>query len=260
MKTCKIEGCNRTVWGKNLCKGHYLKEYPPKPLKKSHLKVNRGTKTLRKYSPTTQAKRELKQAKNKELHKWFVEAIWNKRPHYSEISGKYLGKEPKTTFFHHIYPKSRYGELEFKEENIILLTPDEHAEVESNPLKFTQINTRRELLRQKLKKSTMKAAKVVKAKWKGNTPGLNGSIIEIEFDSMPFLLLDRITHLPFIGQYLVINEIDGNCVKTQLLSMHPQYEWFPVEKLQENIEFFNIDRDTDLEELKEYMNKNEPKR
>lgn len=73
--------------------------------------------------------------------------IWRKRVHKSEISGSYLGKEALRTFFHHILPKNKYTLAKFDEENIILLTPEEHEEVENNMFKFEEINKRRSYLK-----------------------------------------------------------------------------------------------------------------
>jgi hypothetical protein len=78
--------------------------------------------------------------------KEFFMSIWNKNPHRSEVSGEYLGKEPLTVFFHHILPKSKYPQACFDEENIILLTLDEHTNVESNMYKYDIINSKREHL------------------------------------------------------------------------------------------------------------------
>ncbi len=64
----------------------------------------------------------------------------------SITSGEYLGKEPLTIFFHHILPKEKYPEACFDEENIILLTLDEHTNVESNMYKYDIVNTKRQLL------------------------------------------------------------------------------------------------------------------
>ena len=82
-------------------------------------------------------------------HLFFMD-IWRKRPHRSEISGVYLGKEPSSAFFHHILPKNKYPEVRMDEENIILLTIDEHADVESDMYKFDIINQRRINLLKKL--------------------------------------------------------------------------------------------------------------
>lgn len=80
--------------------------------------------------------------------------IWQKRRHYSEVSGRWLGKEALTVFFHHILPKSKYQEAMFDEENIILLTFDEHAKVENDPTCFEEVNKRREQLKLKYDRSS----------------------------------------------------------------------------------------------------------
>ena len=50
-------------------------------------------------------------------------------------------------YFHHILPKSKYPEAKYDEENIILLTPQEHSSVESDMYKYEEVNRRRELLK-----------------------------------------------------------------------------------------------------------------
>ena len=76
----------------------------------------------------------------------FFKRIWKERPHKSEISGKSLGKEPLSVFFHHILPKNKYPEFRMDEENIILLTVDEHANVEADIYRYDKINTIRKYL------------------------------------------------------------------------------------------------------------------
>ena len=83
-----------------------------------------------------------------EMHLFFLE-IWKKKPHKSEISGTYLGSEALSTFFHNILPKSKYPEASLDEENIILLTWEEHDQVEMDPTRYEEVNKRRELLKQK---------------------------------------------------------------------------------------------------------------
>lgn len=75
--------------------------------------------------------------------------IWKKRLHYSEVSMDYLGKEPLTVFFHHILPKEKYPQAAFDEENIILLTLEEHDQVEMDPTRYEEINKKREQLKKK---------------------------------------------------------------------------------------------------------------
>ena len=83
-----------------------------------------------------------------ELHAFFNK-IWKKKMHYSEVSMDYLGKEPLTVFFHHILPKEKYPEASLDEENIILLTLEEHDNVEKDMYKYEIVNKRRELLQTK---------------------------------------------------------------------------------------------------------------
>ena len=50
-------------------------------------------------------------------------------------------------FFHHILPKKQYPQAEFDEENIILLTLEEHDQVEMDMYRYPEINKRREQLK-----------------------------------------------------------------------------------------------------------------
>ena len=75
--------------------------------------------------------------------------IWKKKRHYSEVSGVYLGKEPMSTYFHHILPKEKYPQACLDEENIILLTLEEHSNVENDIYRYEEINNRRISLKEK---------------------------------------------------------------------------------------------------------------
>jgi hypothetical protein len=79
----------------------------------------------------------------------FFSSIWKKRNHYSEISGTYLGKDPLSIYFHHILSKEKYPEAMFDEENIVLLTLDEHTDIENNMYKFEDVNEQRNYLKTK---------------------------------------------------------------------------------------------------------------
>ncbi len=118
---------------------------PRKKLASKGAPLERG-KPLRKFKNALPSKGGVSQP-NKD-HLFFTE-IWKKRPHRSEISGVYLGKEASSAFFHHILPKNKYPEVRMDEENIILLTLDEHADVESDMYKFDIINQRRTKLLKK---------------------------------------------------------------------------------------------------------------
>jgi len=84
--------------------------------------------------------------KTLEMQNFFL-SIWNIKPHKSEISGQYLGKEPLSIYFHHIIPKNKYPEACFDEENIVILSFEEHQIVESDMYKYEEINKRREQLK-----------------------------------------------------------------------------------------------------------------
>jgi hypothetical protein len=72
--------------------------------------------------------------------------IWTNRPHKSEVSGDHLGNEPLSVFFHHILAKEKYPQAAFDEENIILLTLQEHDQVEMDMYRYEEVNNRREKL------------------------------------------------------------------------------------------------------------------
>lgn len=74
---------------------------------------------------------ETKEQRAERRRKLFLE-IWRNRvdmmgDHYSEVSGEKLPKKFSTIFFDHLLERSKYPELEFEEENIILCTGDEHT-------------------------------------------------------------------------------------------------------------------------------------
>ena len=79
--------------------------------------------------------------------------IWKKKRHYSEVSGVYLGKEPMSTYFHHILPKEKYPQACLDEENIILLTLEEHSNVENDMYRYEEVNKRRNHLLTKYERS-----------------------------------------------------------------------------------------------------------
>lgn len=85
--------------------------------------------------------------KENEIMRDFFLKIWKKRLHYSQVSMDYLGKEPLSVFFHHILSKEKYPQACFDEENIVLLTIEEHDGVEKDMYKYPEINRRRELLK-----------------------------------------------------------------------------------------------------------------
>ena len=89
-----------------------------------------------------------KETKTDEMREFFL-SIWKKKSHFSEVSGKFLGNVPRTTFFHHILSKSKYPDAAFDEENIILLTWEEHEQVENDIYRYEEVNNRRKYLKLK---------------------------------------------------------------------------------------------------------------
>ena len=118
--------------GKN-CDGEYCFQHKArKPLSQSRLK------------PTLTPKKGVSDGYI--IQREMFLSIWKKKPHRSEVSNTYLGSEAMSTYFHHILPKEKYPEACLDEENIILLTIDEHANVESDMYKYDKINTIRTYL------------------------------------------------------------------------------------------------------------------
>lgn len=102
----------------------------------------------RKRIPTNTSRDVLILEEKPSMRDFFIN-IWKKREHRSEVSGEYLGNEPLSVFFHHILPKEKYPQSALDDENIILLTLDEHSNVENDIYKYEEVNKRRELLRVK---------------------------------------------------------------------------------------------------------------
>lgn len=123
-KTCNIENCSNPVWGGGLCSRHITK----KKLQTRKTQVN--------------------SEKISKMRSFFLE-IWKNRPHVSEVSGEKLGKQPLTIYFHHILSKEKYPEAMYDEENIVLLSGDEHGNVESDMYRYEYVNNLRNYLKTK---------------------------------------------------------------------------------------------------------------
>lgn len=118
--------------GKN-CEKEYCFIHKPNKAMIQQVGIRRASKTLQNVERVNQMMS-------------LFSNIWDKRPHKSEVSGEYLGKEILNIFFHHILPKSKYPQAALDEENIILLTLEEHDNVEIDIYRYEEINKRRELL------------------------------------------------------------------------------------------------------------------
>ena len=128
MNTCPTCGAK--------CEGsHCFRHKPRKPLPKMSSRFVKKLDNSRNIS---------------EMRDFFLQ-VWRKRSHHSEVSGKYLGSEPLTVFFHHILPKEKYPQAALDEENIILLTLEEHDQVEMDVYRYEEVNDRRSYLKIKYK-------------------------------------------------------------------------------------------------------------
>ena len=118
----------------NNCEGEYCFRHKPRKKLSSKLskKLDKSEEVIRQIS---------------EMQEFFLQ-IWKRRLHYSQVSMDYLGSEPLTIFFHHILPKEKYPQAKHDEDNIILLTLEEHDNVERDMYKYEIIN----IMRQKLLK------------------------------------------------------------------------------------------------------------
>ena len=134
-KICKT--CSRLVpslWKSGECKSCSMKSNPPKPIKKQ--------------SAQGRIKAGLDKITTQRLHTWF-NLLWENEPHYSEISGTWLGSENSSMYWHHILPKSTFPQYAEDRDNIIRLSGDEHTQVEANPYFYEEVNIRREKFKEK---------------------------------------------------------------------------------------------------------------
>lgn len=69
------------------------------------------------------------------MNEFFLE-IWGEREHFSDISQRFLGDEPFTYNFHHVFPKESYPDIQFERWNIILVTLLEHENIHNS--RFTE--------------------------------------------------------------------------------------------------------------------------
>lgn len=71
--------------------------------------------------------------------KEFYLQIWEAQPHRCQVTGKWLGDEPLSTFFHHVLPKTRFPQYRWCRWNIAILHPEVHAQVEIDMDKVPEI-------------------------------------------------------------------------------------------------------------------------
>ena len=131
--------------GKNCDKEYCFVHKPRKPLPNSKGLTSKMSDISYIKDKNVQNNEHLTEMRN------FFLLIWKKRPHYSEESGKYLGSEAMSTYFHHILPKEKYPDACLDEENIILLSLEEHSNVENDIYRYEEVNKRRNQLKLKYK-------------------------------------------------------------------------------------------------------------
>lgn len=126
------------VCGKNAWSSYCFTHTPRKAIKRSAIKPSKRA-----------VDKSIEKEETKEAMKLLFISMWRSKPHRSEVSGTSLGNSFSSIFFHHILPKSKYPEAILDEENIIILTGDEHANVENDMYKYEIINERRIYLKEK---------------------------------------------------------------------------------------------------------------
>ncbi len=106
-----------------------LKRNPIKR-KSSSLKVTEVIKRKKKTQVEIDAQKE-----QYEKDWQFFLSIWSVRPHKCQVTGEWLGNDPKSIFFDHLLPKGlkKYEHLRYEPRNIALVTSDIHMQKDSKP-------------------------------------------------------------------------------------------------------------------------------
>lgn len=130
------------VWKSGLC----LNCIPKKPLKQGKSKLKSKNRLKNSLQPVLKRKRikpisskglekkELKKAKTKELHAWFLE-LWDKQEDNNGYCYCYETGTPmhRTSYrenlcvYSHILLKSKYPEYSMKDWNVKIVLPEQHA-------------------------------------------------------------------------------------------------------------------------------------
>lgn len=80
-----------------------------------------------------------------EQDKIFYKEIWDASPHRCQCGcNAKLGKEPLTTFFHHLLFKAQFPQFRHTHENIMILHPDCHNSYHTNPDTRPEVKRRQE--------------------------------------------------------------------------------------------------------------------
>jgi 5-methylcytosine-specific restriction endonuclease McrA len=92
--------------------------------------IHKPRKALAKTKMLTKINKTVKNVDNKrnisDINAFFLQ-IWNKRKkHDCENCGKWLGSEPLSYMFDHLLEKSKYPDLKYEEDNIMLVCLECH--------------------------------------------------------------------------------------------------------------------------------------
>jgi len=120
MKTCSKDDCDYPSFSKGYCRNH------------QYLRVDKSVPTLRKSAVRPVMKPQAYPKPTGEAV--LFNTIWNTRPHKSQLSGKPI-HEARPGNFAHIVAKGKRPDLRLFENNIILLTIEEHSLLDQGTIK-----------------------------------------------------------------------------------------------------------------------------
>lgn len=109
-KQCSVESCERPVWGHGLCASH---------IKRKPITPKRGGLI------TTKRDMFIQKTKIETMRNLFLE-IWKERAHICENCKISLGKEVRSYMFDHLLEKSKYPEIAYEKENIMIVCLECH--------------------------------------------------------------------------------------------------------------------------------------
>lgn len=101
-KHCSAENCTQKIWSKGVCKFHT----PKRSINK--VSIKQTTKLLDKKTMSN-------------IQMQLFMAHWLLKPHVCEVCNAYLGSENKSIYHDHLLEKSKYPELRFVIENLLLV-------------------------------------------------------------------------------------------------------------------------------------------
>lgn len=102
--------------GKNAESDYCFQHKPRKPLAKTKM-LNTFNKTVKNVENNRQIS---------DMNAFFLQVWKNRKQHDCENCGKWLGKEPLSYMFDHLLEKSKYPELKYEEDNIMLVCLECH--------------------------------------------------------------------------------------------------------------------------------------